>query len=224
MYIRQVPISIKGKPYTVPANLTIMQALEYSGYRLERGVGCRGGLCGACATVYRVGGESRVKVALACQTLVEPNMDLVQLPFFPGHRASYRLEEIQATPDAVIEAYPEILKCMGCAACVKVCPQGLQPMEYIAATLKGDLAEAAELSSHCIMCGLCAARCPAGLVQYNIAELVRRLTGRYLFAESGHLKDRVAQLESGVFDAELDELVAAGKDRWKEMYDGRDIE
>lgn len=32
-----------GKPYQVPASLTIMRAMEYAGYQLVRGCGCRNG-------------------------------------------------------------------------------------------------------------------------------------------------------------------------------------
>ncbi|MGQ9667488.1 MAG: 2Fe-2S iron-sulfur cluster binding domain-containing protein, partial [Anaerolineae bacterium] len=48
-----IPVYIMGKQYNVPPGLTIMKAMEYAGYRLVRGVGCRAGFCGACATVYR---------------------------------------------------------------------------------------------------------------------------------------------------------------------------
>ena len=46
-----------GKKYTVPADLTIMTAMEYAGYTLKRGCGCRHGFCGACATIYRIKGD-----------------------------------------------------------------------------------------------------------------------------------------------------------------------
>ena len=46
-----------GKKYTVPAGLTIMTAMEYAGYQLKRGCGCRNGFCGACATIYRIKGD-----------------------------------------------------------------------------------------------------------------------------------------------------------------------
>ena len=42
-----------GKKYTVPADLTIMTAMEYAGYTLKRGCGCRHGFCGACVLPYR---------------------------------------------------------------------------------------------------------------------------------------------------------------------------
>ena len=49
-----VNIYIMGKQYTVPAALTIMNAMEYAGYQHKRGCGCRAGFCGACATIYRI--------------------------------------------------------------------------------------------------------------------------------------------------------------------------
>ena len=60
-----------GKKYSVPADLTIMTAMEYAGYTLKRGCGCRHGFCGACATIYRIKGDNELKTCLACQTQVE---------------------------------------------------------------------------------------------------------------------------------------------------------
>ncbi len=53
-----------GKKYTVPADLTIMTAMEYAGYELKRGCGCRHGFCGACATIYRIKGKNELKTGL----------------------------------------------------------------------------------------------------------------------------------------------------------------
>ena len=47
-----VNVYLMGKKYEVPEGLTIMGAMEYAGYKLVRGCGCRNGFCGACATVY----------------------------------------------------------------------------------------------------------------------------------------------------------------------------
>ena len=60
--ITLIPVNVMGKRYEVPRGLTIMKALEYAGYRLTRGCGCRGGVCGACATIYRKKGEFRLQV------------------------------------------------------------------------------------------------------------------------------------------------------------------
>ncbi|MDD6102561.1 MAG: 4Fe-4S ferredoxin, partial [Clostridiales bacterium] len=38
-----VNIFLYGKKYEVPGNLTIMKAMEYAGYELVRGCGCRNG-------------------------------------------------------------------------------------------------------------------------------------------------------------------------------------
>ena len=52
-----VNVFLFGKKYSVPSNLTIMRAMEYAGYQLVRGCGCRNGFCGACATLYRIKGD-----------------------------------------------------------------------------------------------------------------------------------------------------------------------
>ena len=53
-----------GKKYSVPADLTIMTAMEYAGYTLKRGCGCRHGFCGACATIYRIKGVNELHKGL----------------------------------------------------------------------------------------------------------------------------------------------------------------
>ena len=64
--VRKIPIYLWGKRYLVPEGLTILTATEYAGYQMKRGVGCRGGVCGACATVFRYDGEVKLEVGLAC--------------------------------------------------------------------------------------------------------------------------------------------------------------
>src|SRR3990172_7917329 len=59
-----IPIYIMGKRYEVPASLTIMKAMEWAGYTLVRGAGCRSGFCGACATVYRIKDDPRLYFGL----------------------------------------------------------------------------------------------------------------------------------------------------------------
>ena len=78
-----VDVYLFGKKYSVPDDLTIMRAMEYAGYQLVRGCGCRNGFCGACATIYRIKGDKELKTCLACQTKVENNMYVATLPFFP---------------------------------------------------------------------------------------------------------------------------------------------
>jgi ferredoxin len=219
-----VPIYIMGKRYEVPESLTIMKAIEYAGYKLIRGCGCRGGFCGACATVYRVEGDPRLHYALACQEVVRPGMHLVQIPFFPAERAAYRLEELQATPSALFRTYPKLLQCLGCGACTKVCPQDLDVREYMAEAMKGNIAAVARASFDCIMCGLCATRCPTEQAQYRIAILCQRLYGKYLVPTSQHLEDRVREIWEGKYNEALRGLRNLSLEQLQSCYQAREIE
>ena len=219
-----IPIHIMGKRYMVPPSLTIMKATEYAGYVLIRGAGCRGGFCGACATVYRVRDDYRLKIGLACQTVVEPEMYLAQTPFFPANRADYRLAELEPTFETIVRLYPEVLRCLACGMCTKSCPQDLKVKDYMADAMKGDIAGVADKSFDCIMCGLCTARCPAEEVQYNIAILCRRLYGKYLAPKAEHLRIRLEEIEDGKHDGALAEVKALGDEELRERYNQRDIE
>ena len=75
-----IDVYIMGKRYKIPKGLTIMQALEYAGYQIKRGAGCRAGFCGACGTVYQIKGEPQLKFDLACQTEAQQDMYLTQIP------------------------------------------------------------------------------------------------------------------------------------------------
>jgi len=219
-----IDIYIMGKRYQVPQGLTIQDALEYAGYQLIRGVGCRSGFCGACATIYRVKGDPQLKYALACQTVVEPDMYLTQIPFFPAEKAIYDIEELEASGEQVLQLYPDLLTCMGCNSCTKSCPQELEVMAYIAEAIRGNIAGVAEKSFDCVMCGLCSARCPAGLSQYNIALLCRRLYGRNIAPRAAHLAERVAEVESGQFDDDLVALRGMAEGELRSRYSERDME
>jgi formate hydrogenlyase subunit 6/NADH:ubiquinone oxidoreductase subunit I len=219
-----VDIYVMGKKYSVPKSLTIMKAMEYAGYLLMRGVGCRGGFCGACGTVYRTEDDYKIKVGLACQTVVEDGMYLAQIPFFPANKAIYDLEQMKATGEQVLREYPELARCVACNTCTKICPQDIQVMDYVQAALRGDIAKAADISFDCIMCGLCAARCPAEIVQYNIGILCRRLYGKYLAPRAKHLAEQFEKVKAGDFEARLKELMEADKSKLQELYKNREIE
>ena len=219
-----IDIYVMGKRYQVPQGLTIQDALEYAGYQLIRGVGCRSGFCGACATIYRIKGDPQLKYALACQTVVAPDMYLTQIPFFPAEKAIYDIEELEASGEQVLQLYPDLLTCMGCNSCTKSCPQEIEVMAYIAEAIRGNIAGVAEKSFDCVMCGLCSARCPAGLSQYNIALLCRRLYGRNIAPRAAHLAERVAEIESGKFDDDLVALIGMTEGELRSRYSERDME
>lgn len=219
-----ISIFVMGKKYSVPDTLTIMDAMEYAGYRLIRGCGCRAGFCGACATVYRLGGDVELKVGLACQTKVEPDMYLAQIPFFPARKAVYDLDEISPSVADLTVLYPEVFRCLGCNSCTKVCPQDINVMQYIACVQRGDFAKAAEISFDCLMCGLCVSRCPVNIVHYNAGIFARRAYGRHIAPGAPHLRERIKEVESGKFDAEVEKLMSAEEPELKEMYNQREIE
>ena len=216
-----------GKKYEVPAGLTIMTAMEYAGYELVRGCGCRNGFCGACATIYRIKGEVELHGCLACQTEVQEGMYVATLPFFPLEKRVYNIEEIKPDQQIMMQLYPEIYSCIGCNACTKACTQELNVMQYIAYAQRGEYDKCAEESFDCVMCGVCSSRCPAGISHPQVAMLARRLNGKYIEPECGHLSDRVKEINEGIFDEKIEELMVKAVDNIDEikaMYNNREIE
>lgn len=219
-----VPIYIMGKRYQVPETMTIQKAVEYAGYQFIRSCGCRGGICGACPTVYRILGDYHLHFCLACQTVVQENMFLTQLPFFPANRAMYDIEKVDASAETVMQLYPEVMKCVACNTCTKACPMDIEVMEYVNAAMRGDIAKAARLSFDCIQCGLCSSRCPAQIQHFHLAQLCRRLHAKYQVPAAAHLKPRVADISAGKFENMLKDLVASDEEALRKLYVGRQME
>lgn len=213
-----------GKKYEVPANLTIMTAMEYAGYRLVRGCGCRNGFCGACATIYRIKGDNELKACLACQTKVENNMYVATLPFFPLEKKLYDIEKVSTTQQVMMQLYPEIYSCIGCNSCTKACTQGLNVMQYIAYAQRGEFEKCAEESFDCVMCGVCSSRCPAEISHPQVALLARRINGKYLAPKTQHLEDRVNEIAQGKFESLIQDIMNKPLAEIKELYNNREIE
>ena len=219
-----IPIFVMGKKYDVPETLTIMKAMEYAGYQYIRGCGCRGGICGACATVYRKAGDYKIYTGLACQTVVETEMYLTQIPFYPANRASYDFETLDPTPESIFKLYPELFRCVACNACSKVCPMDVEVLDYVSALKRGDIAAATEISFDCIQCGLCTSRCMGEMAQYHIAQLARRLYGGKIAPKAEHLQKMCDNIAGGSFDEELAKLKTLGEDELKKIYTEREME
>ncbi|MCK4739543.1 MAG: 4Fe-4S dicluster domain-containing protein [Deltaproteobacteria bacterium] len=222
---RMIPIYIMGSEYEVPESLTIMKAVEYAGLAYIRGCGCRGGICGACATFYRISGSYKLKAGLACQTVVEPGMVIMQIPFFPSNRPSYELDDIKGDPhEELRRIYPEVFKCVGCGTCTRTCPMDIDVMDYIALMKRGDLKGAAEKSFDCVLCGLCASRCPAQISQFTAAMFVRRINGASLTPKAKHLERRVTDVKSGKYEKMIKKLYKMKTDDVKKLYVERERE
>ena len=221
---KTVNVYFFGKKYEVPESLTIMKAMEYAGYQLVRGCGCRNGFCGACATIYRIQGDRELKTCLACQTKVEEGMFVATLPFFPLVKQVYDMEKITPTEMIMMQLYPEIYACIGCNACTKNCTQGLNVMQYIAYAQRGDFKSCADESFDCVMCGVCSTRCPAGISHPQVAELARRIYGKYIAPDCEHLNKRVSEINNGDFKKLLEDVMNKPVEELKELYNKREIE
>jgi len=219
-----VTIYVMGKKHMVPGDLTIMKAMEYAGHQFTRGAGCRGGYCGACATLYRKKGSYKLEGALACQKIVEDGMYIAQIPFNPAEKTTYDLDELRPDANTMLEYYPELSRCLACNTCTKACPQDIMVMDYVQASLRGDITSAAQLSFDCLSCGLCAVRCPAEIVPYTVGQLARRLHAKYIDGPSQHVLDRAKEVEEGKYDQEITKLMKASKEELAELYNSREID
>ena len=221
---KMVKVYIMNKEHKVPMGLTIMEAMEYAGYKFIRGAGCRAGFCGACSTVYRKKGDYKLYTALACQTTVEDGMYLAQIPFVPANKANYDIDKLKIEENTILQFYPEVARCVSCNTCTKACPQDIEVMDFVQAALKGEIEEAAQLSFDCIQCGLCAIRCPSEIPQYHVGQLARRLYGKYVEKPSKNLDKRLGEIKNGKFNKEMSELTKTNIDELKKMYEEREIE
>jgi len=219
-----IPIYIFGKKYEAPESLTIQKAMEFSGYRFIRSCGCRGGTCGACLTEYRIPGHYSLKIVLACQALIEPEMQITQSPFVPLNRAQYELEKLKNQPGILGKIYPEIYRCLQCNTCTRVCPMEIQVMDCIAHAIRGDLERVAVLSFQCIQCGACASKCPAEISQPNVALLARRIYGRYVFSVPESLYQRIGEIKKGRYDKILEKLTQLSTEELMKVYTQREQE
>jgi succinate dehydrogenase/fumarate reductase-like Fe-S protein len=219
-----VTVYILGKACEVPATATVMGAIEYAGHQIVRGAGCREGYCGACATIYRVASDYKIRSGLACTTLVEDGMILTQIPSVPAAKARYDIADLAPDVSAIARTYPVVFRCVACNTCTRSCPQDLRVMDYVQAAKRGDLAQVLELSYYCVACGLCMLRCPAEITQPLVATLAKRLCGRYLAKPSPELVERLAEIADGSYEADYRELMALAPDALSERYYARDCE
>jgi hypothetical protein len=62
------------------------------------------------------------------------------------------------------------------------------------------------------------------LPQFHIAQLARRLYGKYLQPRAEHLKKRVEEIRSGKYDGMLETLKETSKEELEKLYVSRERE
>ncbi len=213
--LKLITIELEGRKIRVPDGVTVIEALWDTGHDVKRGIGCLSGLCGACTIAYMEEGGRRVKFGLGCQTLVQPNMNVIMLPFFPSRRAIHDQASLADPGARLDELYPEFKTCNNCKGC-NVCPEWIVVAKVMQEALQGNFAAVAEGMRGCIMCGLCASRCPHGISPHFVGMFLQRAWGCSQ-APPGNLQRRLTQQNNfqdesgwaqlqGKSGAELEEL------------------
>lgn len=204
----KVRLSIEGLEIDAAATSSILQAYVQAGHTLVEGVGCMGqGVCGSCRVMVRRAGEPEVRTQLACETVVEPGMQVAFLDYFtPSVQHVYRLRDITDSWDAlrqVGEVFPEAAHCRHCGGCDRACPKGLEVQRGVELAVEGRLGAAGQVFDECVMCNLCTLACPEHIRPNHLGLFVRRMTAS-LGLRPGDLLRRLQQIESGAMGIDFD--------------------
>ncbi len=189
----------------------MVQALWYAGHELVKGIGCLGGVCGACTFTYRRRGDPGVKTGLACQTLVEEGMGFSPPTSITITRAKYRFPEVHDPKASLLKYYPETRRCTRCNACTLACPQDIDVRACVLQSLSGEFATVSDLFYNCVMCGLCTVVCDVGIRPNLVALYARRSEGAHLAPRPENLLKRLQEMESGVYESEWQKILEMSK-------------
>ena len=210
-----VNVEIMGKPYQVPQGITFVQAMWHVGIEITRGIGCLGGVCGACATHYRTPDSYELKSGLACQLIVEEGVSFSLIQSFPVRKPVYHLEEIASPKQSLFKYFPESAYCRNCNSCTEACPQGIDVRTGIWKANFGDFKGAAEHFLPCVMCNLCVPVCIAEISCNQVGLYSRRVQGAFFDPKPKDLIHRIHEIELGQFDAQWDQISALSKEALK---------
>lgn len=230
-----VTIEIDGEAHSVPAGITLIQAMWRLGRPMIHGVGCLGGVCGACPVMVRhkvgpgaegydqkevVGGgnvnhgapnpnQMETKTSLACQTPVQAGMAVTFLPSDQSVKAIAPLPASAPDRQTIFKFYPETKRCTACRACSSVCPQGIDVMGGVRGAINGELSAVAEKFTSCVMCGLCATVCEVRIRPHRVGMYARRLSGAFHPKAPADLLKRIEEIGSGKYEAEWDRMMSS---------------
>ena len=204
---QMVTVEIEGKPFQVPAGVTLIKAMWYAGKEVLRGAGCLGGFCGACATYYRTKDDPKVKTGLACSMAVEDGMSFSFMPAFPARKAIYNLPELKDPKQDLFELYPEAPLCRNCNACTEACPQKIDVREGVWKAVFGDFKAVSDMFMDCVMCGMCAPVCIADIAPNLVAVYASRAEGVHFTEKPEGLSTRIKKISDGQYQEEWDRIL-----------------
>ena len=202
-----VMVEIAGKSFRVPAGITLMKALWYTGHEVIRGAGCLGGFCGACATYYRTQDDPKVKTCLACSHAVEDGMSFSFAPVFPARKATYDLNQLENPKQDLFKLYPEAPLCRNCNACTEACPQQIDVREGVWKAVFGDFKAVSETFMDCVMCGLCVPVCIADIAPNLVGVYASRAYGVREMEKPPGLFDRIQAIAEGQYNDDWDRVL-----------------
>ncbi|VAX30201.1 4Fe-4S ferredoxin, iron-sulfur binding domain protein [hydrothermal vent metagenome] len=204
-----VKVEIMGKQHYVPEGLTMLQAMWHTGHELTRGVGCLGGICGACPSKYTTPEDAKIKTALACQTQVEEGMSFsLTAAYYPNRKVVSDFKKMEDPKQEIFRLYPETALCRNCDACTQACPKGIDVRTGVWKAAFGQFKEGADLFLSCVMCSLCVPVCIADIAPNQVGLYMRRAQGIFFNEKSSHLLARLEEIEQGKFDAEWEQLLS----------------
>lgn len=174
-----IRLTIGGSEVATAPGVSILQAHSRQGEAMTANVGCMGqGVCGSCRCLIRKEGEREVQTALACETLVEPGMQVSFIDYFhPDHVHYYDLKASAAgwsLLDELHSVFHQADHCRHCSGCDRACPKGLSVQDGVAAAVAGNLAEVVRIFDECVMCNLCTLACPENIRPNHLGLFVRR--------------------------------------------------
>ncbi|GLI37406.1 4Fe-4S ferredoxin [Geobacter hydrogenophilus] len=208
-------VELEGRKIRIPQGLTVIEALWDTGYDVKRGIGCLSGLCGACTVAFIEKGSTKVKFGLGCQKVAEEGLNVIMMPCFPSRAARYAMEAMAHPLEELGAHYPELYTCNDCGAC-NVCPEWINVAGVMKFAKDGDYEAAASRVTDCIMCGLCASRCPRSIAPQYVALYIQRALARER-PFPPNLAKRLAQVESLAYETEWSRIAAMGDDELKAL-------
>ena len=194
-----VTTTINGKTVSAPENLSVIQALWYSGYPRIKSVGCLEGVCGSCRVLVRRKNSCEVKTELGCEVLIEDGMQVNFLAFPIPVQQHYHLVNIRNSWEVQAnfhEIFPEASDCRHCGGCNLSCPKGIDVERGVILAGKGRFREAGNLFIECVLCDLCQSACPESISPNYVGIFSRRVTA-HLHTRPSNLINRLERLRKG---------------------------